>query len=110
MKETLQKKYDLISKAVPDFMFQFTLAEFIEMYRGVTTRTFALNMNSDTFEVEHTTSLVPFGHILNHKMPPSVEWKWFVDENERAGWFARAKREIKKGEQVYASYGDLNNH
>ena len=109
MKDALNKKYELISKNAPEFSSKFSLTDFVEMYRGVTTRTFTLTMDSKNLD-EKTTTLVPFGHILNHKMPPSVDWRWFIDEKGRAGWFARAKRDIKKGEQIYASYGELNNH
>ncbi len=48
-------------------------------------------------EKETVSSLVPFAHFLNHEMPPSLDYRWFIDDKNREGWFGRAKRDIKKG-------------
>ena len=55
MKDALTKKYELISTNVPDFSSKFSLTEFVEMYRGVTTRTFSLFMNDK--DLDESTKL-----------------------------------------------------
>ena len=49
--------------------------------------------------------MVPFADQINLSSSPNVNWKELVDEQGRMGFFMRANRDIKQGEQIFTSYG-----
>lgn len=49
-----------------------------------------------------TDGFVPYADMLNHKRPRQTSWSYTDD---RAGFIIEALEDIKRGEQVYDSYG-----
>ena len=54
-------------------------------------------------------ALVPFGDLFNHNNPPDVVWSWKEDAENKNDFFMHATRDIAKGEEVFDSYGKLDN-
>ena len=47
--------------------------------------------------------MVPLSDMLNHKRPPDVVWAF---DNDKKGFKMTASKEIKKGQEIFDSYGD----
>ena len=86
----------MIESHILEFGKKFTFIEFCENYKAITSRTFKLFMDPENPE-KKTATIVQFGHLLNHMIPQSVEWKWQIDEKGRDGWFAYAIQDIESG-------------
>ena len=88
---------------MPGFSAKFTLREFIETKLAIRSRVFSLSTDSQ----RGMSAMVPFGDLMNHSNPPSVEWYW--DGKDRRGVFWRAEEDIQSGDQVFGSYGVKSN-
>lgn len=53
-------------------------------------------------EGKKTDAFVPYADMLNHKRPRQTTWTY---EDKHGGFIIEAHVDIKKGEQVYDSYG-----
>ena len=49
-----------------------------------------------------TDALVPYADMLNHKRPKETLWYY---SDEKKGFVVEALQKIKRGDQVYYSYG-----
>ena len=58
-KRKLKNDYDLISKSIPFFSTKFSLREFMETYKTVTSRTFSHDGDSIV--------MIPLADFFNHK-------------------------------------------
>lgn len=76
---------------------QFSLKEYSEIRMMVASRIFGINV-----EGVKTDGFVPYADMLNHKRPRQTSWTYTDD---RQGFIIEALEDIKRGEQVYDSYG-----
>lgn len=86
----------MICTEVPDYK-QFSLKEYSEIRMMVASRIFGINV-----EGVKTDGFVPYADMLNHKRPRQTSWTYTDD---RQGFIIEALEDIKRGEQVYDSYG-----
>ena len=68
----------------------------------ICSRVFGFNIHGDKAE-----GMVPYADMLNHKMPRQTSWNY---SNSRDGFIIEACERIKKGDQVYDSYGNKCNN
>ena len=54
----------------------------------------------------NTYDLVAYADMLNHRRPKQTHWSY---SNEKEGFIIEALKDIKRGEQVYESYGKKDN-
>ena len=47
--------------------------------------------------------LVPLADMCNHEIPEMAQWGY---SEEKQGFYIRASRAIKKGEEIYLNYGE----
>jgi histone-lysine N-methyltransferase SETD3 len=92
----IKNDYDLICKEVPEFS-QFPLREYSEIRMMVSSRIFGIQI-----EGVKTDGFVAYADMLNHKRPRQTTWNYTDD---RRGFVIDALDDIKRGEQVYDSYG-----
>ena len=94
--DDIRSDYDLICKEVPDYE-QFPLREYSEIRMMVSSRIFGIQV-----EGTQTDGFVAYADMLNHKRPRQTAWTY---TDERQGFIIEALDDIKRGEQVYDSYG-----
>lgn len=92
----IKADYDLICKEVPEFS-QFPLKEYSEIRMMVSSRIFGIQI-----EGVKTDGFVAYADMLNHKRPRQTTWNYTDD---RRGFVIDALDDIKRGDQVYDSYG-----
>jgi len=92
----IKADYDLICKEVPEYV-QFPLREYSEIRMMVSSRIFGIQV-----EGVKTDGFVAYADMLNHKRPRQTTWNYTDD---RRGFIIEALDDIKRGEQVYDSYG-----
>ena len=92
----IKSDYDLICKEVPEFA-QFPIREYSEIRMMVSSRIFGIQV-----EGVKTDGFVAYADMLNHKRPRQTTWNYTDD---RRGFIIEAMDDIKRGEQVYDSYG-----
>ena len=92
----IKSDYDLICKEVPEYA-QFPLKEYSEIRMMVSSRIFGIQI-----EGVKTDGFVAYADMLNHKRPRQTTWNYTDD---RRGFIIEAMDDIKRGEQVYDSYG-----
>ena len=68
----------------------------------VCSRIFGFNIDGVKAE-----GFVPYADMLNHKMPRQTSWNY---SNARKGFIIQACESIKKGDQIYDSYGNKCNN
>ena len=93
--------YNLICLEVPEFA-QFPIEEYSQVRMMICSRVFGFNI-----EGEKAEGLVPYADMLNHKMPRQTSWNY---SNTLKGFIIVADAGIKKGDQVYDSYGNKCNN
>ena len=86
----------MICNEVPDYR-QFSLKEYSEIRMMVASRIFGIQV-----EGVKTDGFVPYADMLNHKRPRQTSWSYTDD---RAGFIIEACEDIKRGDQVFDSYG-----
>ena len=92
----IQSDYNLIVKEVPDYKM-FSLKEYSEMRMMVASRIFGITVNG-----VKTDGFVPYADMLNHRRPRQTSWSY---SDEKGGFIIESLEDIKRGEQVYDSYG-----
>ena len=92
----IQADYNLITMEVPEYR-QFSLKEYSEIRMMVASRIFGIQVDN-----LKTDGFVPYADMLNHKRPRQTSWTY---SDERQGFIIEALEDIKRGEQVYDSYG-----
>lgn len=88
--------YNTICMEVPEFK-QFSLKEYSEMRMMVCSRIFGISING-----VKTDGFVAYADMLNHQRPKETQWSYC---DEREGFIIEATDDIKRGQQVYDSYG-----
>ena len=86
----------MIINEVPDYKI-FSLKEYSEIRMMVASRIFGINVNG-----VKTDGFVPYADMLNHRRPQQTRWSY---SDERGGFIIESLEDIKRGEQVYDSYG-----
>ena len=86
----------MICKEVPEFA-QFPIREYSEIRMMVSSRIFGIQIDG-----VKTDGFVAYADMLNHKRPRQTTWNYTDD---RRGFVIDALDDIKRGEQVYDSYG-----
>jgi len=92
----IQADYNMICGEVPEFS-QFPLKEYSEIRMMVCSRIFGIEI-----EGVKTDGFVAYADMLNHKRPRQTAWTYTDD---REGFIIEALEDIKRGEQVFDSYG-----
>lgn len=92
----IQTDYNTICNEVPEFR-QFSLKEYSEMRMMVCSRIFGISING-----VKTDGFVAYADMLNHQRPKETQWSY---SDEREGFIIEATDDIKRGQQVYDSYG-----
>ena len=105
-----KKRYDLLASSVPEFGTNHTFKEYAETYAAVLSRTFDLKIDPND-KKRTVNTMVPFADLMNHNEPrPCIRWVWHKDEmTGQTGWLGKAYEEVKKGDQVFGSYGLRSN-
>ena len=57
----------------------------------------------------YAPAMVPFADQINPSSSPNVNWRGGADEQGRIGFFMRANRDIRQGEQIFTSYPEVPN-
>ena len=97
----MKHDYDLICEVIPEVK-EFTLKEFKIVRVIAQSRLFGISING-----AESSALVPIADMLNHRDDPQhTSWS-YSDQNK--GFFIQAIDDIKRGEQVYDSYGAKSN-
>ena len=86
----------MICKEVPEFR-QFPLREYSELRMMVASRIFGIQIDG-----VKTDGFVAYADMLNHKRPRQTSWTYTDD---RQGFIIEAMEDIRRGDQVYDSYG-----
>jgi histone-lysine N-methyltransferase SETD3 len=94
--EDIKVDYDLICKEVPEYSI-FPIREYSEIRMMVSSRIFGIQV-----EGVKTDGFVAYADMLNHKRPRQTTWTY---TDEREGFIIEASEDIKRGDQVYDSYG-----
>lgn len=94
--EDIKADYELICKEVPEYV-QFPLREYSEIRMMVSSRIFGIQV-----EGVKTDGFVAYADMLNHKRPRQTSWTY---TDEKQGFIIEAIEDIKRGDQVYDSYG-----
>ena len=84
--------FETIQGAVPEFDFSFE--EFKKAIKIVTSRTFSTG-------IDYPSAMAPVGDLFNHEVNLNSFWEFKKDE----GLFISAYYDIKKGEQIFITYG-----
>lgn len=92
----LKKDYEAIINVAPEFATN-TFKEFCWARMTAASRIFGIVIG----EVK-TDAFVPLADMLNHRRPKQTSWSY---NNEREGFIIESLENIKKGEQIYDSYG-----
>ena len=92
----IQADYNTITKEVPDYR-EFSLKEYSEMRMMVASRIFGIQVDG-----VKTDGFVPYADMLNHRRPRQTSWSY---SDERGGFIIESLEDIKRGDQVYDSYG-----
>jgi len=69
----------------------------MEMIKVVTSRVFAVTING-----VKTHALTPYADMLNHNRKPSCKWTY---DSSKGSFIMSALKDIKKGEDIYNTYG-----
>lgn len=86
----------MIVEEVPEYS-QFSLKEYGEIRMMVASRIFGIDI-----EGIKTDGFVAYADMLNHKRPRQTSWTY---SDERGGFIIEAVEDIRRGDQVYDSYG-----
>ena len=92
----LKKDYEAIVSVAPEFA-EHTFKEFCWARMTAASRIFGIvigDLKTDAF--------VPLADMLNHRRPKQTSWSY---SNEKGGFVIESLENIKKGEQIYDSYG-----
>jgi protein-histidine N-methyltransferase len=81
---------------VPEYR-QFPLKEYSEMRMMVASRIFGIQI-----EGHKTDAFVAYADMLNHRRPRQTGWTY---DDGHGGFIIEALEDIKRGEQIYDSYG-----
>ena len=81
---------------IPEFA-DVSIREFAEMRMLVSSRICGVEIEGNRTEI-----FVPYGDMFNHNRPSQTTWSY---SNELKGFVVEATKEIKKGDQIYFSYG-----
>ena len=92
----IKADYKTICDEVPEYT-QFDLKEYSEIRMMVCSRIFGIDI-----EGTKTDGFVPYADMLNHKRPRQTSWTYTDD---REGFIIEALEDIKRGDQIYDSYG-----
>jgi len=95
--ESLRMEFEGICRAVPEFS-KYHHLEFVWARLAVITRIFGLKIRG-----HKTDGLVPYADMLNHKPDKETEWKF---DDKMNGFTMTTITGIKRGEQVFDSYGN----
>lgn len=101
--DRLTAEYKLICKEVPDFK-QFDEKSYIKARVLTITRTFKIKKTTDADD----SGMGPFVDMMNHKPPGqnNVIWTWDDTVN---GKVVKAVLDIRRGEEIFISYGERSN-
>ena len=95
-KESMERDYNLLCALVPE-MNDFTYVQFSTALLMIGSRVFGLKLKG-----VQTLGFVPYAEMFNHKRPKTTKW-YFCDN--RQGFVIEATKDLKRGNQVYISYG-----
>jgi hypothetical protein len=98
----LLKSYEMISKTFETCPFTFT--EYVWARTIIITRVFQV-----TYQGVQQPALVPLADMLNHQKPEDVKTHWNFDEKTNT-FNITAKRNLKKGEELFDTYGHKCNY
>lgn len=92
----IQADYQTICKEVPEYQ-QFSLKEYSEYRMMVASRIFGITING-----HKTDAFVAYADMLNHRRPRQTSWSYC---DKRQGFIIESLEDIKRGDQIYDSYG-----
>lgn len=92
----ISQDYQMICKEVPEYT-QFPLKEYSEYRMMVASRIFGISIKG-----HKTDAFVAYADMLNHRRPRQTSWQYC---DKREGFIIEALEDIKRGDQIYDSYG-----
>lgn len=92
----LKKDYEAIINVAPEFSIN-EFKEFCWARMTAASRIFGI-----VIDELKTDAFVPLADMLNHRRPKQTSWSY---SNEKQGFIIESLENIKKGEQIYDSYG-----
>ena len=95
-KKDIKEDYDKLCKNIKEFS-KFSFQKFCESRMIISSRVFGIEL-----ENKKTDVLVPFADLLNHKRPKETIWYY---NNSLKGFVIQAIQDIKKGSEIFYSYG-----
>ena len=97
----VKKDYDILTKEIPELSkYDFNL--FKKIREVVGSRLFDFYVKGKI-----TKAFVPYADLLNHKKYAQTVWNY---DDKINSFFIKGKADIKKGEEVFDSYGRKPNH
>lgn len=98
-RNALKHDFDLLSKSLD--MKEYCYQDFVNAKIAVSSRIFGINIKGVA-----TVAMVPYADMFNHNRP--CQTKWYFDDNLK-GFCIKATEEIKRGDQIYDTYGLKSN-
>ena len=93
--------YNILCKCSETFKNNFSFFDFVYIRTIVGSRNFGININGI-----HRSAMVPLADMLNHKIPPNVNWSF----NNSSNCFEMISNcSIKKNQEINDSYGNKCN-
>lgn len=96
-KENIRKDWELLCEKIPDFVETYNFESFVYFRKLISSRVFGIEIDG-----LHTGGMVPFADMINHRTPKISAW---VFDCERQGFKMNAFGSIRKGAELFDSYG-----
>ena len=97
----MKKDYDTLTKEIPEFSkYDFDL--FKKIREVIASRVFDINIKGKI-----NKAFVPYADLLNHRNNPQTYWNF---DDKIDSFIIKGVADIKKGEEIFDSYGRKPNH
>jgi len=101
--------YENISNKYPIFSAKFPFSEFHKFYYILASRFFGICLfSAENKQIRQIPLIVPYADMANCEISQKANAFWEFDNSEKMFKF-RAKREIKKNEEILINYGHRSN-
>ena len=99
-KKKLKEDYDILVEKI-DFLRDIPYVKYLESRIITSSRVYSIKIHG-----EPSLAMVPYADLFNHKVPKDTSW--FYDD-ETDCFTVKAIKDVKKGVEVYDTYGNKGN-
>lgn len=99
-KKKLKEDYDILVEKI-DFLRDIPYVKYLESRIITSSRVYSIKIHG-----EPSLAMVPYADLFNHKVPKDTSW-FYDDETDR--FTVKAIKDVKKGVEVYDTYGNKGN-